>query len=812
MPAPRATNNAESNPVKSGSFSRRKFLQVSGALGAAGTLSACLPHTDPFAIAEDKAPVPGSDHWYLGEERQVATACGQCPVNCGIKVRVVQGRAVKINGNPECLLVGGKLGPKGQSGVFTLYDPDRIRGPMKRDGERGAGRWKPISWDQATAEVSQRLGALRTKGEPHKLAVLCGRQRGFMKEMLERFCRVYGTPNFFDPLSTGDGALVQAMEMGTGSAEIPGYDALKTSYILSLGSGIFESTCFGIHFARATGSFRRENPTRRSKIVQVEANESRTAEVADEWIRIRPGTYDVLALGLANQLLKDNLYDRDFVAAHTVGFEDFSALLNDYPADKVSRLTGIPEQDIYRLTIELSASRPAVVVVDSRSTATSNGLNIARCALALNAMLGSIERPGGMVVKKPLPLSAWAAEIHDAAAKAGLQQPALDGRMRDRFPFAASALDALPESVLAAKPYPTEALLLYYSNPLYAKNDPDRYRRAFEKIPFIVSFAPFLDESAFYSDLILPDHTYLERWEDATPPPFGFRAAIGIRRPAVDPLYDTQNSGDVLIQIAQAVGGAVASSFPWKDFQSAMEERLVGIAGAQRGTLKAESPADFMKKLTQVGYWQDDPLPAESWKEVFTTPSGKFEFRSQLAETRIKNWAAQKNQTPDQALAALGKPALATTLLPHAEEPRFAGSENDYPLLFIPYKPMTYSEGSGANIPYLKELSGLQRGLWATESWKSWVGIHPDTAGRLGVSQGDPVWVESPIGRLQCHALLSYTVPADLAVMELGAGHTQYGRFAQGKGANPRTISAPNFDPLSGNSVRCGTRVRIARA
>jgi len=228
-------------------FTRRNFIKASGALGAAGALAACFPKIDPYALPRDKEPVPGSDTWYKGEERLVASACGQCPINCGIAVRVVEGRAVKIDGNPKSRLVGGKLGPKGQTGLFTLYDPDRIKGPLMRDGERGSGKWKAITWEEAFAGVATRLGDLRSKGGSHKLAVMCGRQRGFMKELLERFCAAYGTPNYFDPLAGGDGALVQAMELMTGVPEIPGYDAVNTSFILSLGSGIFESTCNGCH-------------------------------------------------------------------------------------------------------------------------------------------------------------------------------------------------------------------------------------------------------------------------------------------------------------------------------------------------------------------------------------------------------------------------------------------------------------------------------------------------------------------------------------------------------------------------------------
>jgi menaquinone reductase, molybdopterin-binding-like subunit len=799
--------------VKEPSVSRRSFLKATGAVGAASAIAGCLPkRKDHTAQALEKSPVPGSDKWYLGEEKMIASSCGQCSVNCGIQVRVVEGRAVKINGNPQSLLVGGKLGPKGQTGLYTVYDPDRIQTPMKRLGNRGAGQWQPITWEQGIQEVAQKLAALRSDGQSHRLSVFCGTPRGFMRDLFGRFCRSYGTPNLFHSLSAGDAALAMAMEAAMGIPDIPSYDADNTTYILSLGSGLFESTCNGVHFARSTGKFRRNHPTRRSKIVQVEPARTPSGQAADEWLTIRPGTYDVLALGLAHQLVKANLHDKAFIESQTTGFDRFAAALENYPIDKVAEITGMRAKDIFRLAWELAESKPSIVVVDARSTATSNGLNIARCALALNAILGSIERPGGIVGRKELPLSDWNAVTPDLIAEAGLKQPTLDGRERGQFPLGEASMDAFPEAVLAEGAQTPEALFLYYSNPLYSKNVPDRFHQAFEKIPFIVSFSPFLDESAHFSDLILPDHTYLERWEDATPPPFGFQTGIGIRRPVVEPLYQTLHTGDALIRIAKGMTGSVAEAFPWETFKDAMEERLKSLATLQRGIFSEEDPDDFIKKLYKVGCWFDDPVAPESWKQAFQTPSGKFEFYSQSIESKLRRSAEAKQQTLEAALQNLGQKDMESICLPLPSIPVFSGAQDAFPLVFMPYQAMGHAIGSGANIPYLKELVGLQHGLFASESWRTWVEIHPETAHGLGIAHGDRVWVESPVSHLPAYALLSVSVPKQVAMMTLGAGHTQFGRFARDKGANPLHLLAADVDPISGFSSRCATRVRIKKA
>jgi menaquinone reductase, molybdopterin-binding-like subunit len=799
--------------VKESSVSRRKFLKATGAIGAAGALAGCLPkRKDHTALALEKPPVPGSDKWYLGEEKMLASSCGQCAVNCGIQVRVVEGRAVKINGNPQSLLVGGKLGPKGQTGLYTVYDPDRIQTPLKRVGNRGAGQWQSISWEQGLKEVANKLSTLRTDGQAHRLSVFCGVPRGFMKDLFSRFCQSYGTPNFFHSLSAGDAALAMSMHAAMGINDIPSYDADNTNYILSLGSGLFESTCNGVHFARSTGKFRRNHPTRRSKIVQVEPARTPSGQAADEWLTIRPGTYDVLALGIAHQLVKANLHDKAFIEAQTSGFDRFAAALENYPIEKVAEITGMRAKDIFRLAWELAESKPSIVVVDARSTATSNGRNIARCALALNAILGSIERPGGIVARKDLPLQDWAAVTPDLIAEVGLKQPTMDGRDKGRFPLSEATLDGFPEAVLAEGAQTPEALFLYYSNPLYSKNNPDRFRKAFDKIPFIVSFSPFLDESSFFSDLILPDHTYLERWEDATPPPFGFQTGIGIRRPVVEPLYQTKHTGDALIQIAKGLSGSVAEAFPWESFKEAMEERLKSLATLQRGSFTEEDPDDFLRKLYKVGCWFDDAVAPESWKQAFQTPSGKFEFYSRSIENQIQQAATRNQQSVEATLQSLQQKDLESLCLPLPSIPVFNGSQDQFPLVFMPYQAMGYAIGSGANIPFLKELVGLQHGLFATESWRTWVEIHPETAQNLGIAHGDRVWVESSVSHLPAFAMVTAAIPKQVAMMQLGAGHTQFGRFAKDKGANPLHLLAADVDPINGFSSRCATRVRIKKA
>lgn len=792
-------------------ITRRNSLELLGLFGAGSALTGCTKKKDPYALAIDKAPVPGSDKWYRGQERFVTSSCGQCPVNCGIVVRVVEGRAVKIDGNPICSLNNGILGPKGQTGLFTLYDPDRITTPLKRDGERGAGSWKEISWDEAVSEVAGKLRNLRDDGRPEALSVFCGRQRGFMKEMFERFCRVYGTPNFYDSMSTTDGLHSRAMMMMTGDSEIPGFDAVNTSYILSLGSALFESTCHGIYFRHFLPSLKREHPIKRTKIVQVDTHRSITAFESDEWLRIKPGTYDVFALGIAHLLLTYNRYDKDYIEQRTAGFEEFRELAAEYDPEHVEAVTGIRQRDTIRIARELYDSRPSVVMIDPASTATSNGFEIARCALALNALLGSVERPGGLVSQAGPPLTPWPDMELDDTARHGLAQPRVERGPEGRFPLAASVLEAFPEGVRDRGVAGIEALFLYYSNPLFSRNLPSRFKDALEKIPFIVSFSPFMDESAHVADLVLPDHTYLERYEDATSPPSRGFPMIGIRKPVVKPLYNTEHSGDVLIRIAKGLEGTVAAAFPWKHFRDVMTKRMSTLFTVKTASIKAKSGKSFLKALFRKGHWEHRSRDVGTVDPVFKTPSGKFEFYSRLAEQSIRDAAAARNIPADKLLNEWGKPGLRRYCLPHEEPSVWEGEPDRFPFYLIPYKSISYAEGSGANIPLLQTVSGLQRGLRSLESWRSWVAINDRAARDLRLGFGDLVSITSPHGKVSAYVQTSDGIPGDIVLFELGKGHTQMGRFAAGKGSNPKEILSPFHDPATGTSPTSGTRVSITK-
>lgn len=799
---------------------RRTLLQALG-LGLAGaSLTSCKGHhEDEFALP--KPPVPGADAVREHDEKWVATACAQCPAGCGVRVRVVGGRAVKIEGAPDNPINRGGIGPRGLAGLQVLYDPDRIKQPLRRKGARGSASFEPVTWDDAIALVSERLTRLREAGEPHRLGITCGRDRGTLLENWQRFAQAYGTPNVFDGLSRRLGAVAQAATLTQGFHEIPAYDWSSTRYVLSVGAGIMEASCQAVYFSRAAAYLRQGRPGARAKIVQVEPSRSRTAAQADEWIAIRPGTHAAFVLGIAHVLVRDGKHDADFVRDHAFGFEPWTDRLGqsrpgfkdllaaECSPEATAATCGVKASVIERIAAELAEQRPAVAIADERATLTSNGLQIALACQALNALLGSIDRPGGVLVQRPVPLPAREPITPDETAAKGLAMPRLDGVGASRYPFARSCVEALPEALVSGAPYGLDTLLLHQHDPLYSGLGTKRWREAVGKVPFVVSFSPFMDETtAAMADLVLPDHTYLERWEDAAPAPSGGVPVFGVRQPAVMPLHDTRGTGDVLLQLAKAMGEPVAAALPWESVEAQVKSDLDALQALGRGSTKSDSTRTFRREVLKGGFWADDGYPFENWAEAFRTPSGKFEFFSQAMWRRLEELSTTGGMELPSLLASWGATSdPVRACQPHFDEPQWAGDPAEFPFVLEPYKAGTYAEGSGANQPLLQEIV-TERGK---KPWRTQVELAPETAAKLGIRTGDMVEIRSPIGAARGPALAREGIHPDVVRVQRGGGHTEMGRWAKGWGFNVMELLVPVMDPFGGFPALLNTRVSVRR-
>jgi anaerobic selenocysteine-containing dehydrogenase len=773
-------------------LSRRAFIKLAGTATAAGGLYKLgLARLGLASPGEGEVaslpPDPPSDRRVLG-------VCRLCAGGCGLSARVVDGRVVKLDGNPFHPNNQGKLCPKGQAGLQALYDPDRIKGPMRRVEGRA---WQQVSWQEALDEIASGLQALRDSGHPERMVFLHDGKRGPTGDLIARFCRAFGTPNDVrSPRHSADGTPLAHL-LTQGWSDHAAYDWENTNYLLCFGGALLEAWQPLTRNLRAYSRMRRGRPGQRAKIVQVESRASVTATKADEWLPINPGTEGALALGIAHVIVCEGVYDAEFVAEHTLGFDDWTdeagdshlgfrtLVLRDYAPHRVAEIAGVPEETIERIAREFAASKPAVAAGDV--SGHSNSLYSQWAIHALNALVGSIDALGGVMRQIEPPLAPWPEPASDEIAAQGLVRPRADAAGGVEFPLAESVPHALTHP-----PYPIEVLFLYHSNPLYDDPPGLGWKAALEDIPLVVSFSPYLDETSEHADLLLPDCTYLEKWFlEPLEPSLGY-PAVGLGQPVVAPLHDTRNTADVLIQLAQAMGGALAAAMPWSDFGEALQERVQGLYEATSGMPATETFEEFWAELQARAVWYDQPYEFGQWERVFATPSRKFEFASQILRQRLESLRA---------------PFADEDLLPRYQVPIFEGEDAEYPFHLRTFKMVTYTERWGANLPWLQEIYGLH----VQEKWDNWVELNPETAHALGVCDGDLVRVESTQGSIELRARLWPGTPPNVVSIPLGQGHTAGGRWAENRGANPNELIVPLTDPLSGELATQSTRVRIRK-
>jgi anaerobic selenocysteine-containing dehydrogenase len=670
----------------------------------------------------------------------------------------------------------GKPCPRAQAGLQVLYDPDRIQSPLRRVGERGAGQWEAISWEASLAEVSDRLTALRNEGTTEGLFFLHDAPLGQMRDLILLFCQAYGTPNAL----VGDGWEAERLThyLTQGWFDLAAYEWEKTAYALFFGGSFLEDWQPQVHLLRAYSYMRQGRPGRRARQVQISPRFSVSAAKADEWVPIVPGRQGALALGMAHVIIRERLYDADFVSAHTEGFEAFQALvLEEYTPERVAGLTGLRVDTIERLAREFGGTQPAVAVIGRGLNEGTNTLFTHVAIHSLNALVGNIGAPGGLLRPRQPPFG---------------RDTFFDPQPEGALP-GARTVESLPERVESDPSLAPEILFLYEINPLFTGAGANRWQSLFQSVPFIVSFSSFMDESTLHADLVLPNHTFLERWEEGSPPGGLGRPVVALGPPVVAPLYDTAHAGDVLLDLARRIGGGMERKLPWEDVEEMIRARARGLY-EDGGSIRADSFSGFWSRFLEQGVWFGAPYAAGAWEDLLTTPSSRFQFRmDQLAGVE----GLEGNAAPGE-----------TFLLPHYEPPHYAGDPSDYPFYLVPYTLIAYAGARAPNAPLLWELYGLH----LKEMWHNWVEIHPETAHALGIEDGEQVWVESTEGRIRLKARIYEGAMPDVVSIPIGGGHTAGGRWAaQVGGGNVMDIIAPQLDPVSHTVAWGGTRVNVTK-
>jgi anaerobic selenocysteine-containing dehydrogenase len=733
---------------------RRSFLSfVIG--GAAGTALSPLPWklTDDSAIwtqAWPWTPVPTD-----GEVSYVNSICSLCTGGCGITARKIDNRVVKIEGMNGHPVNDGGICVLGLSGTQLLYGPMRVKAPLKKVN----GRFREISWDAAIAEISDKLGELRSKGESHKLACISGTDRGTVSELLSRFLSVYGSANFTRTPSIQD-SYELTLHLMQGVQGIPGFDVENADFVLSFGSGIIDGWGSPVRMFKANSSWKKSG----GKVVQIEPRLSNTAAKSDKWIPINPGTEGALALGLANVIIKESIYNKSFVNNFSVGFDKWKRrILDGYSPEIVTKVTGIDKAVIVSLARDFARSSKPLAICGRGQGRTPGSLKEFMAVHALNALVGNINKEGGVWTLPEPDYINWPELKMDSVASTGMQKGRIDSAGSGKYLHARYLLNRLPEIINSADVSPVEVLFVSESNPGYTMPDTSSVKKAFEKIPFVVSFSSYMDETAQMADFILPNHIYLERYEDV-PAATGFqKPIIGLSKPVVDPQFNTKYTGDVIIHLAKSMGGFIADAFPWENYEACLEETL----------------GDRWDDLVENGYWTDPGFAALGWEEGFETASTRFEFTSDGIDS-LSRYTPVKPQ----------------------------GDEASFPLVLIPYDSMRLAGGFIGDPPFV--IKTVEDTILKGKD--IFVEINPATAGKLGLSEGRYAKLTTPKGSAKVKVHLFDGIMPGIVAMPSGLGHTAYDKFLAGKGININQLIGPVEDSSSGHDAAWGINAKLVKA
>lgn len=783
--------------------SRREFVYTLGSASAALALyrAQAVVWTDE-GVAEAQ--------WRPGVEDRSTSTCLICPARCGIRGRMVDGQLVEITGNPLHPMSRGGVCPRGLAGMQMLYHPQRLGSPLERIGPRGSGEWREITRDEAIGRIADRLRGLRSAGRPEALALLTGYCAGTMSDLWDRFLRAFGSPNRVR--DAYDDATETAMSLVHGIRRPPGYDLDHARLALSFGAPLLEAWWSPLQ-AMVAFSGRGAEEGMRTRIIQIDTRFSRTAAGVDDWVGIRPGTYATLALGIAYVIMRDELVDSAFLARHVAGFEDFtddggrrrdgyrSQVMRNYRPEEVSAETGVPVTRITELAREFARGSPSVAVCGSDVTRSPDGLLAALAVHSLNILVGSISRQGGVLFGDEPRLDPLAPEVLDGTALAGLERepitgwdPTLGGGER-ALRFAENAVLA-PEATV-------DALLLYYANPLASSPRPSAWREALAKIPFVVSFSPFLDETSRGADLILPDLLPYERWQDAPTPPSYPYPVWGLTQPWVDPHPGASHTGDVVLALARDLGGSVADSVPYESFESLLKARARGLFATRHGMVMGEEfERRDQRQMEQLGWWLPEYLDYDAFWQALVERGGWMDlFVDETDPARISRRPSGRiDLMPAELIAALEQRGQAPTPYVSSSLGIFPSSD-EYPLRLLPYRLSTLASGT----------LGLQR--WLAEQptvipdihWTPWVEVNRETAREAGIADGEEVWLASSTGRYRARVQVLPGIAPGTAAAPYGLRHPD------GELANPLQLLNETVDPLTGLLSWSSTPVRLER-
>ncbi len=710
---------------------RRSFLGLGlGAVAGAAVSPVGPKLTDDLSIWTQNwpwTPVPKD-----GNVSFDSSVCSLCPGNCGISVREINGRPVKIEGRKDHPLNQGGICLHGLSGLQYLYGPDRIRSPLKKSGDK----FEEISWKEAIDLVSGKLAALRDKNAAQSLACISGHNQGTVPGLFKRFLKVFGSNHFYSVPSMDTTWEIIASKMH-GRRTSMGFDLENADFVLSFSAGILEGWGSPVYSFRASAS----RKSRGGRLYQIEPRLSKTAAAADRWIPANPGSEADLALGICSVIITEERYDSLSALFFDADFKAFSELVTGkYTPEAVAEKTGLAADTIKQIARDFTKAYKPVAIAGRGRGNRAGDLREFAAVHALNCLAGNINKKGGVWINKGDNYYNFPVEKLDAAAKKGLSKKNYEN------------MDKFVDHLASSAGSPVEVLFVYGANPYYTLHDSEKAAKALDKIPFKVSFASFMDETAQAADVILPGHFFLERLEDVPPRGGVAPQVVGLTEPVIDPVYDTKNPGDAVLLIAKSLSGNIADNFPWKNYEKCLES----VTG------------DFWDPLSDEGY--------AALNKGGQNETAKIDF-----------------SFPAEDVKATG----------------LEGNQGDFPLILLPVDKVRLIGGAAASSPFaVKTVSDD-----VIKGKDQLVEMNPETAKEMNIGEGDRIRITTPVGTAAVKAHLFEGIMPGLIGMAEGLGHSLIGNgYISGKGVNVNRLVGPVFDSDSGQDAAWGIRAKISKA
>ncbi len=636
-----------------------------------------------------------------GYDEVIKSHCRLCHGGCGVLIYMKDGKVKKIAGDPDCPINHGTLCSKGLAAAQLAYHPDRLTYPVKRVGPKMSGQWKRISWDEALDTIAERILDYKEKygAEPIVMGYGTGRDN---ESVIYRFANLLGTPNVLTAGHFCYGPRIATSILTCGTNPVVDY-ANNPKCIILWGNNIvisnpdeYKGENFSVAFNKG------------AKLIVVDPRLTRAAARADIWLQLRPGTDTALALGMAHVIIEEKLYDKEFVENYTHGWEAFKKRAAEYPLERVEEITWVPKEKIAAAARLYATTKPAGiqwgVAIEQQVTCADND----RALMALMGITGNIDIPGGQVLFKPPKIRT----VSEFGAHKRLPKEQAAKRLGgDRFRLAGNFAIINPkcvwDAILEEKPYSVKMLFFISSNPLLTRANASEVYRALEKVEFMVVSDFFMTPTAELADIVLPSATWLEM--DYVGDFWKRHGYLLPRRKAIQ-VGECRSDHEMLNDLAHRVG---QGDDWWDTFEGGLDYILepMGI------TWQEFKKMDYLKGETTYRKYKT---------KGFSTPTRKFELASTLLEKWGYDPLPQFREPPESPIST---PELT----------------RDFPYILITgMRQPGFFHTANRQVPWLRELHPDPT-----------VEIHPETAKKEGIENGDWVVIESPRGKVRQRAKLT---------------------------------------------------------